>query len=712
MNRSDLMELDPLDLAEIRLIADNRTEQLAGFASSPRVHAVDPKGDTPLHIAARMGNLALCDLFIRSGADPGARNHDRQSPADVASAEGHLIAAQLLFSLVGGPHVDTSRVVLAEVPRGDVGFTDEHALPSPAVEPAPFEPDEDQIALDDRLNFEPEEDAEHYFDRSAGDSASGTFVALVTSSPTDSTATDVDWEIELSSAQIAGDGIGSEAAITPDHGGEHDFLKVGNRGRQSTRRAVVSSGTRLSIDPEYCLTWAAEILEKRYFSSEDLDTLISLCEGNGETDDLRFNLIQLLERAGLELFDEAIASGDILWDIRSDVSTDGLAEAIEAAFSRATRLPGTRRFDMDKSDEARLLAPLLRAKQQLQLWILSCEPAVKAVLGAIDKVLDGSWKPDMVTMRPLLPSRPENAETAAFSNAGQILRSWNSGGRVMDGRRRREALEALETLDLSPTFHNAIMRVLAQYEPYIEASHNLDGLISAFEMAIERLILEHLPYARRFAARSVEEGEDPEDVFQVAFLGLQRASRRFDPERGHRFIVYSTFWMRQALARWRADEGAIVRIPVHRHQKLTELDRTVEKLEGTHGRFPTVPELVAELGWDTGEVEQLLCIPRHHSGTHVFEDWDGAISTPDQEVALCQMEIARIVSEALAELPDRQADVVSMRFGIGREDEMTLEEIGQVYGVTRERIRQIEAKAFRYLTNPGRIRGLKSLLGM
>ena len=706
-------EIHPLHPAEIRKVVDARTEHIAQFAASPRLHAVDSKGDTPLHIAARMGNRGLCDLFIRAGADPRARNHERQTPADVASAEGHLLAAQLLFSFVGKSQVDTPHQALADVPRGDVEVEEEQqTAPPPPSESAPPELREDQIGFDDLLTFEPEEDPERFFDRSAGDLASGTFVALVISSPTDSTETHMDWEVDLSPAKIEGDGIGSEAAITYDQGGGNDFLKVRNRGRRSVKRAVVPSGTRLSIDPDNCLTWAAEILEKRCFTFNDMDTLISFCEGNGDLDELRFNLLLTLEAAGLELFDEANESGDVLWDVRSNFSADDLAETLEAAFSRATRLPGTRRFYLDKSVEARLLGPMVRAKQELQLGILACEPAVETILSTIDKLLDGSVEPSRVTMRTIVPSQPDYAETAAFFKAGQALRKWNSAGRVMDGRRRREALEALEALDLSLMFHKALVESLAQREPYLDASFRLDGLISVFEMAIDRLILEHLPYARRFAARNVKNGEDPEDVFQVAFMGLQRSSRRFDPERGHRFVVYSTFWMKQAVTRWRADEGALIRIPVHRHEKLAELDQAVERLDARHGRSPTEAELVTELGWDEEDVMRLLRIPRHCSDLGGLEEWEGATSEPDQEDALDQTETARIVSEVLAELPERQADVIRMRFGIGRDDEMTLEEVGQTYGVTRERIRQIEAKGLRRLSHPGRKRRLQALLGL
>ena len=97
MSEPESYVLDPF---EIRLIAEGKLERLGDFAASARLRAAGPKGDTPLHLAARTGNLALCDLFIRSGADPDALNHERQTPADVAFTEGHGLAAQLLSSLV------------------------------------------------------------------------------------------------------------------------------------------------------------------------------------------------------------------------------------------------------------------------------------------------------------------------------------------------------------------------------------------------------------------------------------------------------------------------------------------------------------------------------------------------------------------------------------------------------------------------------------
>jgi RNA polymerase primary sigma factor len=291
---------------EIRLIAEGKLEKLAEFAASSRLHAIDPKGDTPLHLAARTGNLAVCDLFIRSGADPGVLNHDRRTPADVAFAEGHGLTAQLLSSLVAGSpetkkrtETDSEREVSLVV---DTVVAEPGAVPEyrfaviQETEPAGGADD-----LDDMLTFEAEAEPEEFFDQHAGDTASGTFIALGSSSPVVSDDDDGDWDLDLSPAPIAGEGIGSSAAVTADQGAESDFLQVRNRGRQSGKRSIVQTGTRVSIDPDLCVNWAEEILAKGRCSLDDIDRLVADCEGNGDLEELSINVQRNLEAAGFDL---------------------------------------------------------------------------------------------------------------------------------------------------------------------------------------------------------------------------------------------------------------------------------------------------------------------------------------------------------------------------------------------------------------------------
>ncbi|WP_412050813.1 sigma-70 family RNA polymerase sigma factor [Hoeflea sp. Naph1] len=613
-------EMQSLGLDEIRMIADGDIEKLAAFAASPRLHSIDLKGDTPLHLAARIGNLALCDLFIRSGAEPGALNHDRQTPADVAFAEGYGLAAQLLSSLVTrSPETASKREVSLAV---ETVLSGPDAIPEHRFAVVQeTEPADATVDLDDLLNFEAEAEPEEFFGQYTGDTASGTFVALVSWSPEVSEDEGADWDLDLSPAPIAGEGIGSSTAVTADHGAESDFLQVRNRGRRSIKRAVVQTGTRMSIDPDLCLIWAEEILVKGRCSLDDIDRLAVHCEGNGDLEELSINLQRNLEAAGFDL-DQATEHDADLWDAVSDTSSDDLAEAMEAALSRRTRLPGTQRFVMDKSDELQLLEPMIRAKQELQLGILASATAVETILDVMDSIRDGSRDPGSVSLRTIIPSRPGHAETSEVMVAADALKSWHTTGRVMDGKRRREALAALEALDLSLAFHKELVRRLEQFPACQAAASQLEAEILVFESATEHLIREHLPYVRRFASRNVEEGEDPEDVFQVAFTGLQRSTRRFDPERGYRFLIYATYWMRQAITRWRADEGTAIRIPVHRNEKITKLDHALDRLDVRVGGTVSDLELAEELEWAIDEVRQFCGIPREALYPASLDDWD------------------------------------------------------------------------------------------
>jgi len=700
-----------LDTVDIRLIAEGRVEGLADFAKSSRLHMSDPKGDTPLHLAARMGNLAVCDLFIRSGADPRSVNHDRQTPADVAFAEGHYLAGQLLSSLVANS-LARETVDNRVAPRGLESVVKEAGAEKGP--PSTAEPEIERAGgtddLDFFLSFEAVPDPEEFHSQSVVDLAQGTFVPTFTRSSATAENLEIDWDLDLSPTQIVGDGIGSKVLLSPVKGDEHDFLKVLNRGRKSARKAAVQTGTQLSIEPNFCLAWAQEVLAKRWYSGDDLGRLIDSCEGNGDPDELRMNLVRNLELVGLTSDEENPEEAD-LWDAKSDVSADDLADIIEVTLTRATRLPGTQRFVMDKSDEQQLLEPMMRAKQELLLGILASEAAVEAILEAVDKIADASRDPGSFSLRTIIPSRPGHSETSEMMAASEALKSWHISGRVMDGKRRREALAALDALDLSLAYQRALVVSLKAREVDFDQAVQLDRLISAYETANERLILEHLPYARRFAARNVEPDEDPEDVFQVAFTGLQRSTRRFDPDRGVRFVIYCAFWMKQALTRWRADEGSSIRVPVHRHEDLAKLDAAIDRLDVRGRGMVSDDDLAIELEWTADQVRQFRRIPRAAEYPDGSDEWDALLPGPAELDVLGRAATARIVTEVLAELPDRQADVIRMRFGIGRETEMTLEEIGQIYGVTRERIRQIEAKALKFMSHPARRRRLRTLLG-
>lgn len=566
--------------------------------------------------------------------------------------------------------------------------------------------------LDDLFNFETEEAPEEFFARSNSESASGSFVAIIGSEPLVLDDRGMDWELDLSSAQITGDGIGGKTPVTADPGSDNDFLKVRNRGRKSVKRAVLQTGTRLSIDPEICIAWAEETLMKGWCSYDDVDRLVNVSEGNVSFEELRINLQRNLEAAGFAPIDRSDEQDLVQWDTRSDVSSGDLAEAVEALLTRKVLLPGTQKFRMDKSYEQQLVEPIAKAKRELQLGILASDAAVAVILEAFDSIRDGRRSPDSVSLNIITPSRLSHTEMDEIMAAVETLRFWLASGRAMEGKRRREALEALDALDISLVFHKEMVCSLAQQKESIEHSIQLNRLISLYEAATARLIHEHLPFARRFAARNVGKGEDPEDVFQVVFTGLQRSTRRFDLKRGDRFVIYCTFWMQQALMRWRADEGRSIRVPAHRYQNLMMLDRALAKLDVQTDNLVSDNKLAVELGWSTDQVREFRRIPRNAEYFESIEDWDELLPVQEHEDIFSDAETVKIVGDALAELDSREAAVIKMRFGIGLDKEMTLEEIGTYYNLTRERIRQIETKAIQRLSLPARKARLKKLMGI
>lgn len=151
---------------------------------------------------------------------------------------------------------------------------------------------------------------------------------------------------------------------------------------------------------------------------------------------------------------------------------------------------------------------------------------------------------------------------------------------------------------------------------------------------------------------------------------------------------------------------------MHRSEKIARLDRALDRLDVRVDCGVSDDELVAELDWTIDEVRQLRSIPREAEYPESTDEWDKLLPEQEDTNVFDQAETVRIVTDVLAELPERQADVIRMPFGIGRDTDMNLEEIGQHYGVTRERIRQIEAKGLDRLSHPGRKRRLHDLLGM
>jgi RNA polymerase primary sigma factor len=205
------------------------------------------------------------------------------------------------------------------------------------------------------------------------------------------------------------------------------------------------------------------------------------------------------------------------------------------------------------------------------------------------------------------------------------------------------------------------------------------------------------------------------DLIQEGNMGLMHAVEKFNYRRGVKVSTYAVWWIRQSMARAIADQGRTIRIPVHMTETASKVLRERRKFYQQQGREAGAAEISARAGIAIGRVEQVLSmvqeptsldLPIGEDGDATLGDLIAATDGIDPQAAVEAGALANCMSEALAELTPREQRILRMRFGIGEAQDHTLEEVGKVFGVTRERIRQIEAKALEKLRRPGLSRKL------
>ena len=239
------------------------------------------------------------------------------------------------------------------------------------------------------------------------------------------------------------------------------------------------------------------------------------------------------------------------------------------------------------------------------------------------------------------------------------------------------------------------------------------------QAARNELVEANLRLVVSIAKRHVGKGMYFLDLIQEGNLGLMKAVEKFDYQKGYKFSTYATWWIRQAITRAIADQARTIRIPVHMVETIHKVSRTARQLLQENGREPTTDEIARELGMTPDKVREIMKIAQDpvsletpigeeedsHLGDFV-EDTDSPAPSETASYALLREQLLAVLNT----LTPREADVLKLRFGLADGRQRTLEEVGRRFNITRERIRQIEAKALRKLRHPSRSKILKDYL--
>ncbi|MEK7689179.1 MAG: RNA polymerase sigma factor RpoD [Deltaproteobacteria bacterium] len=450
------------------------------------------------------------------------------------------------------------------------------------------------------------------------------------------------------------------------------------------------------------------------------------------------SLLETLGEMGIEVVDSAgkAVADDVAEEKEKVLEVEGIEDPVRIYMKEMGAVSL-----LNREEEVVLAKEIEDGRNELKRLTFLSPFASREALRISERI-----KADKASLRELMEEAEETGQQYDEERKDEVLAQVDK----LKRRKREGAYKLLNELSLNPIVINKIAHRIIKLERLLQREEAKRGIKKAerakkrirwvlrkIEMnreslrqlavgvrkhdiivrrAKKRLIEANLRLVVSIAKRYMNLGLKFSDLVQEGNIGLMKAVDKFDYKKGFKFSTYATWWIRQAITRAIADHGRTIRIPVHMIETINRLLQTSRQLLKELGREPTPDEIAERMDIHVSKVRRILRLMKQTLSleTPIGDDDESSLGdfiedekSPSPAEAAIESDLSDQTKRVLATLTPREEKVLRMRFGVGEKQDYTLEEVGKVLGVTRERVRQIEAKAIRRLRHPTRVKLLK-----